>query len=139
MKLVKGLDGKYIGEVELKGIDGLYENPEEIHDKVDEQIPGADTWSEGTGIEPYYRLYNQSNNIAVDIEYTIEDADGYYVTSAICGMKDEEGYFPTLEEAEAERDRLNAKDKEEGGTGEFWVVIDEEGHEIQIRNEAERI
>lgn len=79
MKKVTGIDGQYVGEVELKGIDGLYEHPEEIHAKIDEQIPGAETWSEGTGIDNQYCLYNESNNIAIEIEYTIEEALWYAV------------------------------------------------------------
>lgn len=77
MKKVIGIDGQYVGEIELKGIDGLYEHPEEIHAKVDEQIPGADTWSEGNGDD--YILYNSSNNIAIEIPYTIEEAVWYAV------------------------------------------------------------
>lgn len=174
MYKVTGIDGQFVGDIELKGIDGLYEHPEEIHAKVDEQT-GADTWSEGNGDD--YILYNQSKNMAIEIPYTIKEAkwyavqyereddwsegsydyeeacrklisqecgliavieddecteeieydevmeSGYFVTSVICGTKEPEGFFLTEEAAEEECARLNAKDKAEGGTGEFWEVI----------------
>lgn len=53
----------------------------------------------------------------------------YFVVDCITGVKGGKGYTD-LEKAKAKRDKMNAKDKENGGTGEFWIIIDNDGNEV---------
>lgn len=52
----------------------------------------------------------------------------YFVVDCISGTKGGNG-FAKLEDACKQRDEWNAKDKEEGGSGELWIVIDKKGNE----------
>lgn len=53
----------------------------------------------------------------------------YYVTDCITGTI--EGVEPvgTLEEAVSIRDEWNAKRNADGGSDEFWIILDEEGNQ----------
>lgn len=55
----------------------------------------------------------------------------YYVTDCITGTI--EGVEPvgTLEEAVRIRDGWNAKRKADGGSDEFWIILDENGKEVE--------
>ena len=53
----------------------------------------------------------------------------YWVVDCITGVKSGRG-FTSLDKAKAKRDKMNAEDKAEGGSGNFWVVIDEDGNEV---------
>ena len=55
----------------------------------------------------------------------------YYVTDCITGTI--EGVEPvgTLEEAVNIRDEWNAKRKADGGSDEFWIILDENGKEVE--------
>ena len=55
----------------------------------------------------------------------------YYVTDCITGTI--EGVEPvgTLEEAMKIQSEWNAKRKAEGGSDEFWIILDENGKEVE--------
>lgn len=55
----------------------------------------------------------------------------YFVTDCITGVTEGIEVIDTLEEAIAIRDKLNAKRKAEGGSDEFWIILDENGKEIE--------
>ena len=52
----------------------------------------------------------------------------YFVVDCISGTKGDKG-CANLEDAYKKRDEWTAKDKEEGGSGELWIVIDAKGNE----------
>lgn len=55
----------------------------------------------------------------------------YFVTDCITGVTEGIEVIDTLEEAIAIRDKLNAQRKAEGGSDEFWIILDENGNEIE--------
>lgn len=54
----------------------------------------------------------------------------YYVTISIAGTKEEEGMFESLEEAKAERARLDKLAMDDGHEEGFWIIIDENGNDV---------
>lgn len=62
-----------------------------------------------------------------------EEKEGkmFYVVDCITGVRDETCGIKNLDDARKERDELNAKRKAEGGSDEFWIVIDEDGKECK--------
>lgn len=52
----------------------------------------------------------------------------YYLTISIAGVINPEDSFDSLEEAKAEASR---RDKEDGHEPGFWIVVDENGKEIE--------
>ena len=55
----------------------------------------------------------------------------YFVTDCITGVTEGIEVIDTLEEDIAIRDKLNAQRKAEGGSDEFWIILDENGKEIE--------
>lgn len=55
----------------------------------------------------------------------------YFVTDCITGVTDGIDPFDTLEEAMKVQKELNEKRKAEGGSDEFWIIIDEDGKECK--------
>lgn len=53
----------------------------------------------------------------------------YWVVDCITGAKSGRGYTDP-DKAKAKKDKLNAEDKAEGGSGNFWIVVDEAGSEV---------
>lgn len=55
----------------------------------------------------------------------------YYIVDCISGNK--EGIEPihSIEEARAIRDEWNAKRKAEGGSDEFWIIVNGKGETVQ--------
>lgn len=66
---------------------------------------------------------------------TVETEEGekemYYITDCITGVWCEEDGIESLEVALAECAKMNKKRKAEGGSDEFWMVIDETGKEYK--------
>ena len=55
----------------------------------------------------------------------------YYIVDCISGYHDEESErFTRIADARAKRDEMNAQRQAEGGTGDFWVIIDSKGNEV---------
>ena len=54
----------------------------------------------------------------------------YYVTNCIAGMMEDEDRFETLEEARAERAKMDAIAIERGHNPGFWIILDEDGKEV---------
>lgn len=57
----------------------------------------------------------------------------YYVTICIAGTMEEEGMFESLEEAKAERAKLDEEAMKEGHEEGFWIILDEDGNEVDWR------
>lgn len=55
----------------------------------------------------------------------------YYVTDCITGVIEDAEPVGTLEEAKKIRDEWNAKRKADGGSDEFWIILDENRKEIE--------
>lgn len=56
----------------------------------------------------------------------------YWIVDCISGYKDEEDEaYTKLDEARAVRDEMNAKRKAEGGSEDFWIIIDSKGNTVQ--------
>lgn len=55
----------------------------------------------------------------------------FYVVDCITGVRDEDYGIKNLDDARKERDELNAKRKAEGGSDEFWIIIDEDGKQVE--------
>lgn len=53
----------------------------------------------------------------------------YWVVDCITGVKSGKGYTD-LDKAKARQSKLNEQDKANGGSGEFWIVVDESGSEV---------
>lgn len=53
----------------------------------------------------------------------------YWVVDCITGVKSGKGYAD-LDKAKERRDKLNEQDKAKGGSGEFWVIVDNTGKEV---------
>ena len=55
----------------------------------------------------------------------------YYIVDCISGCR--EGVEPvhSIAEARAIRDKWNAERKAEGGSDEFWVIVDSKGNEVK--------
>lgn len=54
----------------------------------------------------------------------------YYLTICITGTVDEMDSYDTLEEAKAERERRDKDAVESGHLPGFWIVVDENGKQI---------
>ena len=62
----------------------------------------------------------------------VNDMKNYYIVDCISGYRDEDTVpFRKIAEARAERDRLNAERVAEGGSGNFWIIVDSKGNEVQ--------
>ena len=55
----------------------------------------------------------------------------YYVTDCITGTIEGVEPVDTLEEAMKIQSEWNAKRKAEGGSDEFWIIIDEDGKQVE--------
>lgn len=55
----------------------------------------------------------------------------YWIVDCISGYKDEEDEpFTSIEEARAARDEMNAKRKAEGGSDDFWIIVNSKGETV---------
>lgn len=57
----------------------------------------------------------------------------YYVTDCITGTMEEDGKFESLEEAKAQRARLDKEAMKEGHEEGFWIIVGEDGKEVDWR------
>lgn len=58
----------------------------------------------------------------------------YWVTDCITGIYGEENLgtgLTSIEEARKIRDEWNAKRKAEGGSDEFWIIVNRNGKEVK--------
>lgn len=58
----------------------------------------------------------------------------YYITDCISGLVDtlhDDEWIETLEEARAIRDQWNREREAEGGSNEFWIIVDRDGNTVQ--------
>lgn len=55
----------------------------------------------------------------------------YYIVDCISGCKEGADPIHSIKEARAIRDEWNAKRKAEGGSDEFWIIINSNGDIIQ--------
>lgn len=58
------------------------------------------------------------------------DMRNYWIVDCISGYHDDEPVYHSIAEARAERDRLNTKRKAEGGSDEFWIIVDTKGNTV---------
>ena len=55
----------------------------------------------------------------------------YYVTISIAGTMEEEDRHETLASAREERDRLDEEAVAKGHEPGFWIILDEDGNEVE--------
>lgn len=55
----------------------------------------------------------------------------YYVVDCISGCRDEIEPITDINEARAFRDRLNAERVSEGGSSDFWIIVDGNGKTVK--------
>ena len=55
----------------------------------------------------------------------------YYIVDCITGTKEGAEPIHSIDEARKTRDEWNAKRKAEGGSDEFWMIVDGKGNEIK--------
>ena len=56
----------------------------------------------------------------------------YYIVDCISGYRDEETpSYTKIAEARAERDKLNIERVAEGGSADFWLIVDSKGNEVK--------
>lgn len=58
-------------------------------------------------------------------------ARNYYIVDCISGCRDEVEPVHSIAEARAIRDEWNAKRKAEGGSDDFWIIVDSKGNTIK--------
>lgn len=54
----------------------------------------------------------------------------YYIVDCISGCRDGARPITDLDKAREKRDKMNAKRAAEGGSDEFWLIVDKDGNEV---------
>lgn len=58
-------------------------------------------------------------------------ARNYYIVDCISGCRDEVEPIHSIKEARTIRDEWNAKREAEGGSPDFWIIVDSKGNEVR--------
>lgn len=58
-------------------------------------------------------------------------ARNYYIVDCISGCKEGVEPLHSIEEARKIRDEWNAKRKAEGGSDDFWIIVNGKGNEVK--------
>ena len=59
------------------------------------------------------------------------DMRNYYITDCISGCTEGAEPIHRIDEARKMRDELNRKRKAEGGSDEFWIIVDSKGRTVK--------
>lgn len=92
----------------------------------DEAIATARAESE-VGSKVEIRMYEDERHLDYD---TIPFERRYYIVDCISGCRDGVPFLTDLTEAVIKRDELNEERKANGGSDEFWIIVDENGDEV---------